>query len=1157
MKRQVILAGARPRVQPTLIAFAIASLFTVLAVPQSIAKLVLPLSHNSHAPLLEFLLPKQPIARAQTPVPSGGALYLPLVTTGAMDDATHPDHEVEAPTVWRIYFNSADDLTRLSGEIDIWEEAIANQNYVHAILSDAQIEMLQQGGFRIEQSAEQTQKLADALTQIQGATTAAINTIPGFACYRTVEETYAALAQLAAAHPQLATWTDIGNSWDKATAGGNPGYDLYALVLTNRSTVGSKPKFMLMAAIHAREYTTAELATRFAEHLVTNYNLDADITWLLDHYEVHIIPHVNPDGRKIAEGGILWRKNVNNTNGCFNSSQWGVDLNRNSSFQWGLPGASSSACSATYRGSSAASEPEVQAIQNYASSIFPDQRGPNLSDPAPADAEGLFISLHSYSELVLFPWGWSTTPTPNLAGMQTLGRKFGYFNDYQVCNGPTCLYATSGTTDDWTYGELGVASFTFELGTDFFQQCSVFENTIYPDNLPALLYAFKAARRPYQNPAGPDAMHLNLSSSTVAAGTAVTLNATINDTRYDSNGWGTEASQNIQAARYTVDTPSWKGGSAQPMSAADGSYNATVESVSASIDTSGLSAGRHIIFVEGQDSAGNWGVPSAIFLTIAEGTGPTPTPTNTAAPTNTPTNTPLPTNTPTPTHTPSPTNTPVAGACTTYASTDLPKGLPVGTASTSSNLLLSGGGVIDTLKLDVDMNHAWVGDLSIRLVHQESGTSVTVLDRPGIPASTWGCSSSNIMATFEDGASTVAENQCRSTVPAIFGNVKPNQPLANFQGEAVDGVWQLVVTDGYVSADGGTLNSWSLEVCTDGAAPTATNTALPTHTSTATNTATATPIPPTATNTPLGSTPTPSPTATATNTAVTPTATPVSSGSAPYLETGVAVNVSSNWTTIHLGRSYSSMVVVASPNYNSSSAPAVVRIRNASGSSFEMRVQSATSSPVAVSANVHYMVVEEGVYTVAAHGVKMEAAKFSSTITNGRYSNWNATSRSYANSYSNPVVVGQVMTSNDAGFSTFWSHGANRSNPPSASSLRLGKQVAEDVDTTRANETVGYIVIEAGNGAMGDVSYVAGLGSDTVLGIANNPPQSYALSGLTSASTAIVSQAAMNGTNGGWAVLYGPAPLTANRLDLTIDEDQIRDSERGHATEQVAYIVFE
>jgi hypothetical protein len=178
-------------------------------------------------------------------------------------------------------------------------------------------------------------------------------------------------------------------------------------------------------------------------------------------------------------------------------------LNRNSSSKWGGVGASSNSCSEII-GPSAASEPETQTIQNYVASIFPDQRGPGDNDPAPNDAMGVFMTLHSYAEEVLFPWGWTTTPPPNNTALETLGRKFGYFNHYKVCqsgeNG--CIYQTSGTTDDWAYGELGVAAYTFEVGTDFFESCSYFESTLLPDNMPALLYAFKAARQPYLDPPG-------------------------------------------------------------------------------------------------------------------------------------------------------------------------------------------------------------------------------------------------------------------------------------------------------------------------------------------------------------------------------------------------------------------------------------------------------------------------------------------------------------------------------------------------------------------------------------------------------------------------------------------------------------------------------
>ena len=56
---------------------------------------------------------------------------------------------------------------------------------------------------------------------------------------------------------------------------------------------------------------------------------------------------------------------------------------------------------------------------------------------------------------------------------------------------------------------------------------------------------------------------------------------------------------------------------------------------------------------------------------------------------------------------------------------------------------------------------------------------------------------------------------------------------------------------------------------------------------------------------------------------------------------------------------------------------------------------------------------------------------------------------------------------------------------------------------------------------------------------------------------AVLTQAAMDGNNGGWAMLYGASPVSANSVSLAVDEDQVRDSERNHTTEEVGYIVFE
>jgi hypothetical protein len=250
------------------------------------------------------------------------------------------------------------------------------------------------------------------------------------------------------------------------------------------------------------------------------------------------------------------------------------------------------------------------------------------------------------------------------------------------------------------------------------------------------------------------------------------------------------------------------------------------------------------------------------------------------------------------------------------------------------------------------------------------------------------------------------------------------------------------------------------------------------------------------------------------------------------------------------------MVVVASVATDAGQAPLVTRVQNASGNSFQLRVQRADGSTDPVpGVNVHYFVVEEGVYTQAEHGVTMEAVTFTSTVTDYKNS-WIGESSSYSNSYTNPVVVGQVMTANDDDFSVFWARGSSRGAIPSSSVLYVGKHVGEDADRDRSDETIGYVVIETGSGTIEGREFAAGVGRDIVRGPDNSPPYSYSLSGLTSATAAVVSSAAMDGNDGGWAVLYGASPLSTSTLNLAVEEDQEGDTERRHTTEQVAYLVF-
>jgi hypothetical protein len=475
-------------------------------------------------------------------------------------------------------------------------------------LTPQEIDRLGSAGFRVQPDPD----WHPPPTHQGPASEVQASSIPGYPCYRTVEDTLSGAQRMVRDYPGLATWHDIGDSWQKEARVG--GYDIAVLRLTNQDVPGPKPVLLLNAALHAREYATAELVTRFAESLVEGYGSDPDLTWILDYHEVHAVLHANPDGRKQAEAGLLWRKNTNRNYCASESSLRGADLNRNFDFQWACcEGSSADECALNYRGPTAASEPEVRALQTHMNRVFGDQRGPDLREAAPLNASGLFIDVHAYGELVLWPWGFTQRPAPNAAQLQTLGRKLAYWNGYtpQQSIG---LYPVDGSSTDYAYGHSGAAAYTLELGTRFFQPCDTFESTVLPHNLPVLRYAAKVARAPYSLPAGPDSVRLSLSARSVPAGATVALRATIDDTRYQ----GREPVQAIVSAQWSSGTPPWQAGSiASEMVPADGEWDSARENVQATVDTAGWSAGRHMLYVRGQDASGQWGATSALFLTVS------------------------------------------------------------------------------------------------------------------------------------------------------------------------------------------------------------------------------------------------------------------------------------------------------------------------------------------------------------------------------------------------------------------------------------------------------------------------------------------------------------------------------------------------------------
>ncbi len=222
---------------------------------------------------------------------------------------------------------------------------------------------------------------------------------------------------------------------------GHNGNAIWVIKISDNVDVDEdEPETIVGLGIHCREVITMEIIVQFAQWLMENYGIDDRATHLVDHREIWFVPLMNPDGYRHNEltnpsGGGMWRKNRRN-NG---DGTWGVDLNRNFPFMWGYDdtGSSPETADQTYRGPSAASEPETQAIlELYDSREFKSS-----------------ISFHSYSNLYLTPWGYTTELCVDNDWFLRIAYRYARNNGYIYGPGSTTIYPTNGDTDDWFYGD--------------------------------------------------------------------------------------------------------------------------------------------------------------------------------------------------------------------------------------------------------------------------------------------------------------------------------------------------------------------------------------------------------------------------------------------------------------------------------------------------------------------------------------------------------------------------------------------------------------------------------------------------------------------------------------------------------------------------------
>jgi hypothetical protein len=268
--------------------------------------------------------------------------------------------------------------------------------------------------------------------------------------YHDYGEMNAEIDQVVSAHPGTVSVRTIGTSYE--------GRAIRAIKISdNVATDEDEPEVLFTAHQHAREHLTVEMAL-YLLHLLAE-STDSRITNIVNSREIWIIPDVNPDGGEydIATGSYRsWRKNRQPNSG---SSAVGTDLNRNWGFQWGCCGGSSGTFSSeTYRGAAPFSAPETQVVRNFVN-------GRVVGGVQQIKAN---IDWHTYSELVLWPYGYTTANTTSTLtatdqqALSALGTRMASTNNYMP-EQASDLYIADGTINDWMWNAYRIFSYTFEM----------------------------------------------------------------------------------------------------------------------------------------------------------------------------------------------------------------------------------------------------------------------------------------------------------------------------------------------------------------------------------------------------------------------------------------------------------------------------------------------------------------------------------------------------------------------------------------------------------------------------------------------------------------------------------------------------------------------
>ncbi|XP_077155850.1 carboxypeptidase B2 [Ranitomeya variabilis] len=314
--------------------------------------------------------------------------------------------------------------------------------YVNASLVNEVKDTLKESSITYTVLVENTQNLIDQ--QTYNDSTGLRSSASYYEQYHSLEDIYHWMEQMVGSHPDMLEKINIGKSFENRS--------LYVLKMTGKEKTATNA-IWIDCGIHAREWISPAFCLWFVGHAVGFYDKDEYMTNLLKHINFYILPVMNVDGYHFTwNTNRMWRKNrsMHPNNKCY-----GTDLNRNFDAGWCGVGASKNPCHDTYCGPFPESEPEVAAVANFIRQHKDTIKG--------------YITMHSYSQMVLFPYSYTTEKSKDhdellrVANRVADAIKSKSRSKYSSGPGADTIYLAPGGSDDWAY-DLGIKySFTIEL----------------------------------------------------------------------------------------------------------------------------------------------------------------------------------------------------------------------------------------------------------------------------------------------------------------------------------------------------------------------------------------------------------------------------------------------------------------------------------------------------------------------------------------------------------------------------------------------------------------------------------------------------------------------------------------------------------------------